>query len=195
MQSTHTALLNLPHLPHHALLAHVFPQLQHHAIISITQLCDSGCIATFTKLQVLIHHNKKLILHGHRHPHTGLWYIRSPSSTQHCAFSASITSHKCTLASFYHRSCFSPTTSAFTKAIDAGFFATWPGLTSTLISHHLPRSISTIKGHLRQQLLEVIIKKPHYLGFIQIMVNYLFLPRNMLFGVISALFFSMTYLG
>ena len=35
------------------------------------------------------------------------------------------------------------------KAIDAGSFTTWPGLTSKLVRKHLPASIETAKGHFR----------------------------------------------
>ena len=37
------------------------------------------------------------------------------------------------------------------KEINTGFFSTWPGLTSKLIKKHLPPSVNTALGHLRQQ--------------------------------------------
>ena len=40
--------------------------------------------------------------------------------------------------------------SSWTTAITAGFFITWTGLTSALVRKHLPTSIATAKGHLRQ---------------------------------------------
>ena len=40
--------------------------------------------------------------------------------------------------------------STWTSAITSGFFATWPGLTSALVRKHLPKSLATAKGHLRQ---------------------------------------------
>jgi hypothetical protein len=37
------------------------------------------------------------------------------------------------------------------RAIHAGHFATWPGLTAELVHKHLPPSLATAKGHLDQQ--------------------------------------------
>jgi hypothetical protein len=54
------------------------------------------------------------------------------------------------LVHYLHRACFSPVVKTWTQAIDAGFFTTWPGLTSALVRKHLPKSIATAKGHLRQ---------------------------------------------
>ena len=54
------------------------------------------------------------------------------------------------LVTYLHRACFSPVTRTWTKAIDAGFFSTWPGLTSDLVRKHLPKSLATAKGHLKQ---------------------------------------------
>jgi hypothetical protein len=36
------------------------------------------------------------------------------------------------------------------KAIRAGHFATWPGLTKYMVRKHLPKEIATVKGHLSQ---------------------------------------------
>ena len=53
------------------------------------------------------------------------------------------------LVQFLHRACFSLVVDTWCKAIDAGYFATWPGLTSNLVRKHLPASIETAKGHFR----------------------------------------------
>ena len=59
-------------------------------------------------------------------------------------------STKADLVQYLHRCAFSPVMHTWTKAINAGFFATWPGLTSKLVLKHLPKSIATAKGHLQQ---------------------------------------------
>ena len=41
-----------------------------------------------------------------------------------------------------------PVPETWIAAIDAGFFATWPGLTSTLIKKHLTKRIETSLGHM-----------------------------------------------
>ena len=53
------------------------------------------------------------------------------------------------LVQFLHRACFIPVVDTWYKAIDAGYFTTWPGLTSKLVRKHLPMSIEMAKGHLR----------------------------------------------
>jgi hypothetical protein len=56
--------------------------------------------------------------------------------------------------------CFSPATSTWTDAIDAGFFTTWPGLTAALVRKHLPKSLATAKGHLKQDRTNVRSTQP-----------------------------------
>ena len=48
IQATHTANLNVPHLPSAARNVHLFPSLASGSLLSVGQLCDSGCTATFT---------------------------------------------------------------------------------------------------------------------------------------------------
>jgi hypothetical protein len=54
------------------------------------------------------------------------------------------------LVHYFHHACFSPVIKTWTQAIDTGFFTTWPSLTSALVRKHLPKSIETAQGHLRQ---------------------------------------------
>jgi hypothetical protein len=55
------------------------------------------------------------------------------------------------LAAYHHAAMFSPTTDTFVKAIDKNYFLGWPGLTSKLIRKHLPPTVATESGHLRQE--------------------------------------------
>ena len=45
----------------------------------------------------------------------------------------------------------SPALSTWCRAIDAGYFKSWPGLTAAAVRKHLPQSIPMHKGHLDQQ--------------------------------------------
>jgi hypothetical protein len=58
-----------------------------------------------------------------------------------------------------YRACFSPVIKTWTQAIDAGFFTTWPGLTSALVHKYLPKSVATAKGHPRQDRKNVQFTK------------------------------------
>jgi hypothetical protein len=43
MYSTHTAEINVPHLPRSTRVCHIVPGLRSYSLISIGQLCDAGC--------------------------------------------------------------------------------------------------------------------------------------------------------
>jgi hypothetical protein len=171
IQSTHTALLPLPQLPLAARHAHIFLALRNRALLSIGQFCDIGFEAIFTANHVTLRRNGIGELCGDHDHNSGLWNIRlsnppmpTPLSS---AFPATAPTHtmlvcehannvhemrnQSDLVAYLHRACFSPTKSTWLKAINAGYFATWPGLTAELVSKHLPKSIATAKGHLRQE--------------------------------------------
>ena len=54
------------------------------------------------------------------------------------------------IVQFLHRAAFSPVTSTWNQSIDACYFTTWTGLTPALVCKHLPKSLATAKGHMRQ---------------------------------------------
>ena len=51
---------------------------------------------------------------------------------------------------YLHRAAGSSVPPAWCTAIDNGNFTTWPGLSSHLVRKHLPKSLATAKGHMRQ---------------------------------------------
>jgi hypothetical protein len=165
MAATHTALLPdngiLPPLSVSARRAHVFPGITKNPLLSIGQFCDDGYQAIFTADNVQLAKNGKTWTIGRRNPHNGLWNVdlSNPNTsapptivptTLLSAHSVYTMKTMRDLVHYLHRTCFSPVVKTWTAAIDAGFFTTWPGLTSTLVRKHLPKSISTAKGHLRQ---------------------------------------------
>ena len=99
-------------------------------------------------------------LKGTRNTDNGLYYMdlqsvkQSPVSTiiPHSPFSNNVhaLSTKSDISQYLHRSAFSPVVSTWTAAITSSFFTTWPGLTSVLVRKHLPKSLATAQGHLRQ---------------------------------------------
>ena len=165
IHSTHTAILDLPHLPPAARIAHIFPTLSSGSLLSIGLLCDHGCTATFNLHTVDITLDGATILTGTRSPTTNLWTIdlsqlRPPATPiflshhqpQHrinalLATDATIARR----VAFYHAALFSPSLSTWCTAIDAGHLTTWPDLTSAQVRRHPPPSIPMIKGHLDQQ--------------------------------------------
>jgi hypothetical protein len=86
--------------------------------------------------------------------------LYAPAPKQALACSAIAHKTKADLVAFLHAACFSPATLTFLRAIKAGYFATWPGLTPELVTQHLPNSITSVKGHLDQQRKNVRSTKP-----------------------------------
>ena len=68
--------------------------------------------------------------------------------------------HQCQILQYLHGAAFSPVLKTWTKAIDAGFFTTWLGLTSDLVRKQLPKSLATAKCHLQQDQQNVRSTKP-----------------------------------
>ena len=87
----------------------------------------------------------------------GLYFInllRPPPTVPQPLISYAFDAHemisKADLAQYLHCAAFILVVSTWTQAIDAGYFATWPVLTSDLVQKHPPKSLDTAKGHLRQ---------------------------------------------
>jgi hypothetical protein len=72
IQSSHEADLLFKDLPNGSLRAHLFPNLQRQALLSMGVFCDAGCTATFTATTVKIIYQGKTVLEGARTP-PGLW--------------------------------------------------------------------------------------------------------------------------
>jgi hypothetical protein len=70
---THTATFNMPSLPHAAIQAHILPGLAQHSLLSVGQMCDSGCTVTFTATKVTVTNGGSKILTGQRDTESGLW--------------------------------------------------------------------------------------------------------------------------
>jgi hypothetical protein len=129
---------------------HIFGDLQG-SLISIGQLCDDDCVALFSKYQVDIIKDGQIIIKGKRNTTNGLWNIplvpksgttfSTCTKQQHLADSVIRSKQtKSELAAFLHGCAFSPSTSTFLRAIRRGHFSSWPGLSESLISKHLPKS-------------------------------------------------------
>jgi hypothetical protein len=142
---------------------HIFDDRKSGSLISIRQLCDDDCIALFTKYDVKIYKDGKVIIVGQRNNVNCLWHIPlAPKETdtpqlQHSANGAIRNVRtKQDLAAFLHACAFSPQYSTFLRALRHNHFNSWPGLTTTLITKHLKKSLATSKGHLRMEQQQVI---------------------------------------
>ena len=142
IQATHKANLNVPHLPSAARAVHLFPSLASSSLLSVGQLCDSGCTATFTDTSALITRKGKTIITGRRNPQSKLWELHphDPSSTPASpSLNSTIGSPSAAArVHFYHAALFSPALSTLHKAIEAGYLSSIPGLTSSSLRKHPP---------------------------------------------------------
>jgi len=151
--STHEGYLRLPHLSKEARKTHLFPNMQA-SLISVGQLCDSGCIATFDQDKVVAMFDNHVVLTGHRDYTTGMWQVQLPTKSatnplhatedlpgpnilQHAAHAAVAAESMPKRIAFLHACAGSPAVSSFCTAVDAGYYTTWPDLTSAHVCQHL----------------------------------------------------------
>ncbi|EEC46594.1 predicted protein [Phaeodactylum tricornutum CCAP 1055/1] len=152
LRSSHVATLDLPGFSPAACQAHIFPGLASHPLLSIGQLCDDGCTATFSATRLDIHRDATLLLSGARSPHTGLWHLDlTPPKSPATAHALVPTTPLADRIAFVHASLFSPALSTWCQALDSGHLATFPDLSSRQVRKYPPRSPAMIKGHLDQQ--------------------------------------------
>ena len=141
---------------------HIVPELKSHSLLSIAQLCDADCEATFTRTKVCIHHNGSCILSGQCDPVTQLWHVNVPTRPSPISLPPGIppACDECNktiglpkvsdMVAFAHASLFSPTLSTLAKALKSNFLTNFPGLTIDTLCCHPLQSKAMIMGHLDQ---------------------------------------------
>jgi hypothetical protein len=160
MVSTHQVDLNLPNLPPSACTAHLFPSLGDTSLISMGQLCDAGCTATFTSSTVHVHLHDALLFSGTRSPTTNfLWRVDLPLPSTPQALSL-MQGTPAQLVAFTHAALFSPAPSTLLHALQRNFLPTLPGISPKLLSKYPPNSLATAKGHLDQTRKNVRSTQP-----------------------------------
>ena len=75
IESTHDATLPINGISNFAKEATIFPDLTSASLLSIGQLCNDDCTAIFTKQNMKVIKNEKVILHGTRNLSDGLWDV------------------------------------------------------------------------------------------------------------------------
>ena len=145
-----TCHLHLPHI-HCPFVAHIFPDTAlNTSLLSIGQLCQLGCTATFTSDTVHIVHDNRTVLHGSKLPTDRLWSISAPLSTPIANAAHALTSDA-EFVTFAHAALGSPAISTLTQAVRRGYLHSYSGLTTAILTAHRPNSMATAKGHLDQQ--------------------------------------------
>ena len=150
--STHTATIPWHQAPPSACQGHLFPALKGKCLVSISQFCNAGCTTMFTPTEVLIMHKGNVIIKGNRCPTTGLWLVplTTTPTNPHQANAVTLPTKAHDMVAFSHATLFSPVLSTLQKALDNGYITNFPGLTSSSLKRHPPKSIAMVKGHLDQ---------------------------------------------
>jgi hypothetical protein len=150
----------------------IVPNL-HTALISIPKMAEHGYIAVFDKHEARIYDGTTTKLTASGNPNivapwcedTGLWKmeldldyeILSRKDPEHfiagvdkasAIFNLPNTRHSLL---YYHALAVFPVKETFLDAVRVGNYATWPGLTTTLIAKHFPDLEETQKGHMKGQ--------------------------------------------
>ncbi len=119
----------------------------------------------------------KVVLQGWRCPDTGLWRIPLKSTMDNFNTDTALLSQKATdsivkkrgqvdpkeyansvyelpnleqVVAWYHAAAGYPTKATWLKAIEAGFYTSWPLLTTKAVKRHFPEAPETAKGHMRR---------------------------------------------
>jgi hypothetical protein len=162
MQSVATIELQIPALPPGSKQATVFKEMTK-PLFSIPVVCDGGMDVTFSKTEVVVTNQHKEVV---RDPDSSLWLIpiidhqikqtepiqpinpvRQPKPTAHSAY------HQQTLpklTAYLHACVGSLPPTTWIKAIANDWFSSWPGLTTTAVRKHLPKSPMTVMGHMHR---------------------------------------------
>jgi hypothetical protein len=140
----------------------IIPDL-HATLISVPKMADYGYIAVFDKSEARIYDGTTTTISANEKP-----IIVAPRCTEdyetlgreypeqfipgvdeaNAIFD--LPNSRQTLQ-YFHAAAGFPTKETFLEAVRAGNFATWPGLTTTLIAKHFPDSDETQKGHMKGQ--------------------------------------------
>jgi hypothetical protein len=155
IQSSHTSEFLLSALSPEVRQAHILPRLVHTSLISVGELCNSGCVFTLTQDKVEVIKNGKSVMSGVRDQKSRLWRVvlqETPHSNYKKACNhAHETSNLKELINYLHATAFIPVKSTWIKAIKNWNFSSWPGLTEHAIEKHFSKSTATVKGNLNQQ--------------------------------------------
>jgi hypothetical protein len=156
MESSHTDALEIPELNKAASIAHVFPGMVNHYLLSAGKLCSKGYTVTFRNESVTICISQELqILKGSRDLDTALWRINLRKERQQTQQAVANKVYELrntgALVNYLHKAMFSPTKSALLQEFKNGHLVTWPALTEKAINKHLKLTPATNMGHMNQR--------------------------------------------
>lgn len=158
ISSTLTGDLQLPNLSA-PLTAYVFPDdTLNTSLLSISELCNKGCVATFTSDDVHVTCEGQTVLHHHKDKSDSLWTVQLPNTTTHATASSAILRSDTdeAFATFIHKALGSPVLSTLLRAVRKGYLSAYPRLTASMVTSYLSLTaedtlINTDEGSIRQR--------------------------------------------
>ena len=161
--SAGTGELNLPKLPSDfPVTGYIMPGFKH-TLIGVGPLCDADCTVTFTRAAVIVRDAQgSPVLTGWREQ-SGPRLCRialqpGKSNLPHMPHNANRYTLKAYIAydlpsvealiRYFHAAAGYPVRCTWLKAIGAGNYSTWTGLTLTKVTKYCPSATATILGHL-----------------------------------------------
>lgn len=151
--STATGTLQLSSSPHVAITAHVFDDnTLSRSLLSISDVCNAGCTATFTSTTATITHDDtgQIIEQSSKLPTDKLWVYTDHPTLASTPTAASAIHHEihADYVKYASKSFGNPADSTFIQAAARGYLGNYPRLTAHMIRNNLPASIESAKGHL-----------------------------------------------
>ena len=130
-----------------SLKAHVFEDRDlGKNLLSISELCNQGCIAEFSKDGLRIYHHDTIILQGDKGPLDKLWTIRIPHTHPEANWSVRL-NVDAEVVNWWHATMGYPTVSSFLRMLQ---WCDIPRLTASMVRANPPNPQATAIGHLNQ---------------------------------------------
>jgi TfoX/Sxy family transcriptional regulator of competence genes len=162
LRATSATQLPFEQLSDEARRANILPGLTK-SLISVNKLAENGYTTIFRpgnegvtfhkKGTLTITTSEPPVLQGHKRRGENLWTVSVPktkSKREEAANVYNLPSIAQTIK-YLHAAAGYPTEDTWIKAIKAGNYISWPGLTATAARKHFPESDETHKGHMKRQ--------------------------------------------
>ena len=140
----------------------IYPGITNKLLLSIGQICDDNCLALFSKNNLHIFKEDKLILSATHNFSDSLWDMSFPSTSHNHIHTSLTMNHqinyiiqkdtaKNKLARYFHGDAFYPVTSTSQQNIKNGNFITWPGIKNINFRKMADINVPTVLGRLHQE--------------------------------------------
>ena len=152
IKSIHSAIINNKNLPRQARKCHLFSGMKNKVLISLGELCDCGMKISLNKNEILIHEDNKaskLVMKGERSKYNGMWYLNlNQEENQHAQQANNVNElrKQKNVVDFLSLAMWKPVPETWIEAINASFFAIWPGLTAENARKNYEKQLNQPKG-------------------------------------------------